>query len=314
MKHISSRLAVVLLTFTLLAGCSEAPVDSGISAPAAVAFTDALDRGLAIEPPHRVAALLGSFAGIWLLAGGEDTLAAATDDAWDSSGPEPGENVTNLGTSHEISLEVLLAAEPDLVLASASLQSHLELKDTLGQAGIPVAYFDVQAMDDYLDMLELCTRLTGRAGNYELYGARVQEQARAALARVDGSEPTVLCLRVTGASVKVKGSDGTVLGEMLSALGCVNVADGDGSSLLDDLSLEAVMAADPDYIFAVPMGGQAKAQTNLEESLLSNPAWQSLRAVREGRFYILDNTLYHQKPNERWGDAYEGLADILYPN
>ena len=62
------------------------------------------------------------------------------------------------------------------------------------------------------------------------------------------------------------------------------------------------------------MGSQSTAQANLEESLLSNPAWQSLRAVREGRFYILDNTLYHQKPNERWGDAYEGLADILYPN
>ena len=72
------------------------------------------------------------------------------------------------------------------------------------------------------------------------------------------------------------------------------------------------MAADPDYIFAVFMGSQSTAQANLEESLLSNPAWQSLRAVREGRFYVLDQTLYNQKPNARWGEAYERLVDILY--
>ena len=74
------------------------------------------------------------------------------------------------------------------------------------------------------------------------------------------------------------------------------------------------MAADPDYIFAVLMGDQSNAQATLDESLLSNPAWQSLRAVREGHFYIMDHTLYNQKPNARWGEAYEGLVDILYPN
>ena len=55
------------------------------------------------------------------------------------------------------------------------------------------------------------------------------------------------------------------------------------------------------------------ARGRLEEALLSNPAWQTLTAVKEGRFRILDNRLYNLKPNERWGDAYEQLAQILYP-
>ncbi len=98
----------------------------------------------------------------------------------------------------------------------------------------------------------------------------------------------------------MKGSDGSVLGEMLADLGCVNVAD--GSSLLEDLSLEAIMAADPDYIFVVLQGtDSAKPQATFEEALLSNPAWQTLRAVQEGRFYILDQQLYNLKPNARWG-------------
>jgi iron complex transport system substrate-binding protein len=90
------------------------------------------------------------------------------------------------------------------------------------------------------------------------------------------------------------------------------VADSD-SSLLEDLSLEAILKADPDYIFAVLQGADSTdAQATLEATLLANPAWSSLRAVREGRFYTLDHQLYNLKPNDRWGEAYENLAKILY--
>ena len=96
-------------------------------------------------------------------------------------------------------------------------------------------------------------------------------------------------------------------------LGCVNVADSE-TSLLEELSLEAILAADPDYIFVVLQGSDdTDARETLEKTLLSNPAWGSLRAVREGRFHTLEHSLYNLKPNARWGEAYEKLADILYP-
>ena len=46
---------------------------------------------------------------------------------------------------------------------------------------------------------------------------------------------------------------------------------------------------------------------------MENPAWSGLTAVQEGRVYYLDQKLYNLKPNDRWGEAYEKLADILYP-
>ena len=191
-------------------------------------------------------------------------------------------------------------------------QADLELRESFAQAGIPAAYFDDQTFDDYLNMLEICTRLTGHPERYTAYGTDVAAQAEAAIARQDGSAPSVLCIRATGVSCKVKGSTDNVLGEMLADLGCVNVAD--GSSLLEDLSLEAILTADPAYIFAVLQGAvQTYTQRTLEGTLLSHPAWSQLRAVRENRFYVLDHRLYNLKPNARWGEAYEKLADILYP-
>lgn len=318
------RLCLLLVLLLALPACGTAAEPAGSTEPAGtidpaagklISFTDDLGQEFELEPPQRVAAMIGSFADIWCLAGGKDTLAAAAGDAWTSFDLGLGEDVTDLGAVKEPNLEVLLAAEPDLILASVNTAADLELKDAFAQAGIPAAYFEVDCFDDYLRMLEVCSRLTGQPERYEIYGEDVRAQVEAAVARQDGSAPRVLYVRASGSGVKAKGSEGSVLGEMLADLGCVNIADGGG--LLENLSLEGIIAGDPDYIFAILQASDAnveKAQASLEAALLSNPAWGGLRAVKEGRFYTLDHHLYNLKPNARWGEAYEQLADILYPN
>lgn len=278
-----------------------------------VAFTDDLGRSLSLEQPSRVAALIGSFADIWLLVGGEDTLVAAADDSWTQFELPLSEAVQNLGAIKTPSLETLLAAEPDFVIGSTKTAADVQMMEVLDQMGIPGACFDVSSFEDYLRLLKICTQLTGDAAAYERYGTQVQAQVDAARARVDGSQPTVLYVRATGSSCKVKNSQDTVLGEMLQDLGCVNIADSE-TGLLEDLSMETILKADPDYIFVVLQGTDSSdAEVMLEGALLSNPAWDSLTAVAEGRFHIMDQRLYNVKPNARWGEAYEGLADILYP-
>ena len=288
---------------------------SAESGPAgtAVTFTDGLGRSLTVDSPRRVAALIGSFADMWCLAGGKDTLVAAAADTWTQFSLDLPDTVQNLGAVKEPSAETLLAVQPDLVLASTKTQADIDLLPTLEQEGIPVAYFDVSSFSDYLEMLEICTRITGCPERYEQYGTAVQAQVEEAKARAEGKEaPTVLYLRATGGSCKVKNSKGSVLGEMLEDLRCTNIADSD-ASLLEELSMESILAADPDYIFLVLQGGnQEKARQTLEKAVLSNPAWQQLTAVKEGRCHYMDQALYNLKPNARWGEAYEGLAEILY--
>lgn len=312
------RLCLLFALLLLLTACQTPPEpveEAKPSSSKAVSFTDDLGQEFELEPPQRVAAMIGSFADVWCLAGGKDTLAAAAGDAWTSFDLGLGEDVTDLGAVKDPNLEVLLAAEPDLILASVNTAADLELKDAFARAGIPAAYFEVDCFDDYLRMLEACTRLTGQPERYETCGEDVRAQVEAAVARQDGSAPRVLYVRASGSGCKAKGSEGSVLGEMLADLGCVNIADGGG--LLENLSLEGIIAGDPDYIFAVLQASDSnveKAQASLEAALLSNPAWSGLRAVEEGQFYTLDHHLYNLKPNARWGEAYEQLADILYPN
>lgn len=309
-------LICVLLSLFLLVSCGTA-VPSSQSASAAqadsVTFTDDLGRTVTVDSPKRVAALIGSFADVWCIAGGKDTLVAAADDTWTQFDLDLDESVINLGKVSEPSAETLLAAQPDFVLASTKTSADVELMPTLENAGIPTAYFDVSSFEDYLRMLEICTRITGCEDRYEQYGTLVQEQVDAAIASAQGKQgPTVLYLRATGSSCKVKNSQNTVLGEMLADLGCTNIADSD-ESLLETLSMEAILQADPECIFIVLQGSdQEKARQTLEKAVLSNPAWQQLRAVQQNKCYYMDQQLYNVKPNARWGEAYEGLAEILY--
>ncbi len=290
----------------------ELPAEHAAPSETAVTFTDDLGREVTVDDPQRVAPLIGSFADIWCLAGGQDTLVATANDAWTSFDLSLSDDVVDLGATTEISLERLIAAAPDFVIGSCNTAIDLELEDTLTEMGIPVAYFQVDAFADYLRMLEILTQITGRDDLYACYGDEVQRQVESAKALADGSAPTVLYICATGSSVKVKNSQGSVLGEMLADLGCVNVADSE-NSLLENLSLEAILTADPDNIFLVYQGSDpTNAEQRMEETLLSNPAWATLRAVKEGRCFRMDPSLYNLKPNGRWGIAYEQLAELLY--
>lgn len=320
MERIKKSAAVLCTAGLLLSGCASPAQPSGEEIPAEehgetepFVFTDDLGRTVEVHSWQRTAAMIGSFADIWCLAGGKEYLVAAASDTWTSFDLGLSDEVVNIGSSKDPNVELLLSAQPDLILASSSTSADMELLDMFEKSGIATAYFDVANFDDYLRMLEACTQITGCEDNYRKYGLDIQEQVDRAVARQDGSSPTVLYIRASGSSCSVKGSEGSVLGEMLADFGCVNIADSD-SSLLEELSLEKILADDPDYIFVVLQGADtSKAEEALNETVLSNPIWQELTAVKEGRLYYMEHSLYNLKPNVQWGAAYEKLADILYP-
>ena len=303
-----TKLLALFLILCLLCGCSAAPGNPGAEG---FRFFDDLGRQVLVQDPQRVACLLGSFAQVWQLAGGE--VIATADDAWDDLNLELSDDCVNLGNTKELSLELLLSANPDLILASANTRQNLEWMETLEAANIPTAYFDVSDFADYLRLLKLCTDITGRGDLYEEHGLVVQDQIQAVLKKAAdrGTSPTVLCMRASASMVTVKNSQDNVLGEMLKSLGCVNIADSD-ASLLENLSLEKILEEDPDFLFIVQRGDNTEGMKAYVETMMQeNPAWLELSAVKEGRLYFMDKNLYNLKPNHRWGEAYEKLEEIL---
>ena len=318
------KLLLVMMTAVMLAGCGNTDTQYSTTTVQTFeesdenwdyVFTDALDRTVVVNNPKRVAALLGSYADIWYLAGGE--VFASADDAWDDFDLPLSSDAVNLGMTKDLSLEKLFEADPDFVLASSNTQGNVEWLETLESAGITVAYFEVNDFEDYLNVLKICTDITGRADLYEQNGLAIQKQIENVVAdsqkRIEEAweAPKVLSLRASSTFIRAKNSRNNVLGEMLAALGCVNIADNE-ESLLENLSVEHIIVEDPDYIFFIQQGDNEEGtKANIESFIAENPAWSELTAVKEGRVYLLEKSLYALKPNDRWGEAYEKLEEIL---
>ena len=79
------RLVPALIALFLLTACTSPPVSAAPEMPDqrdSVTFIDSLGRHVTVSNPQRVAALTGSFADMWCLAGGKEQLVAAAGDTW----------------------------------------------------------------------------------------------------------------------------------------------------------------------------------------------------------------------------------------
>ena len=205
---------------------------------------------------------------------------------------------------------MILSSDLDLLILMPSLQNHLAMAETLNMAGVNYAYFDVEHFEDYLELMKLFTEMTGRPELYEANAEALKPRIEAALDHARMEEPKkVLILRTSSGKIKALNSE-TMVGRMLQEFGCENIADSQ-SGLLTDLSLEAIVREDPDYIFVSCMGDTNEGIALLESTLAANPVWDTLQAVKNGRCHYLEKELFHYKPNARWGESYEKLAELL---
>lgn len=313
-------LILLVLMILVVAGCGNGKVNESAninseSAEVYYTFTDSLDNLVILEKkPEKVVALVGSYAETWILAGGE--VIGVTDDVISEGRLEVTDEISIVGTVKEPNVEEILSLSPDLVILSPDIENHLKIKEILEDAGIPHAYFKVEYFEDYLDMLNICTDITGNKDLYEEHGLKVKKQIDEILSKIEekslAEKPTVLFVRAFSSGAKAKKDDNLTC-KILEDLGTVNIAS-QHPSLLEELSIEEIIHEDPDYIFVTTMGNTEKAIEALKNGIEKNPAWSSLSAVKNGRYIILPKELFHYKPNAKWGESYRYLAEIIYPD
>lgn len=316
MKHL--YMVVVASLVLLLTGCVSSASTPHDPSQASLLITDSTAANVYVDKnPKNVVVLSASLAELWLASGGD--LAGTTSDFFeegrietpDSNGSYSLSGIQNVGTVKDPSAELILSLSPELVILSPAISGHKTAAVVLDEAGVPVYFADADSFEDYLEVLKDFTDLTSRNDLYTSLGddqrASVENLIRS---MPNGEKPTVLVLRAFSSGVKAK-AEGTVLTNILSDLGVVNIASGD-AALTENLSLEKVVEEDPDYILIVYMGAETEETDQyLRNNLYSDPVWSALTAVRLGNVHILPQDLFHYKPNERWEAAYAYLLEIF---
>ncbi|MBM4195096.1 MAG: hypothetical protein FJ202_12065, partial [Gemmatimonadetes bacterium] len=215
---------------------------------------------------------------------------------WDMY-PSEARAVPDLGDGINPNIEAVVAAKPDLVVLYAGA-TNVRAARSLRAAGIAT----VSVRTDRLgDLVRLSRLLAAAMGDSSV--AIAADSVASSVAKVRATPPRSDSLRALWylgePPIYVIGA-GSYMSELLDAAGAVNVfADVEAPS--PEVSMEAIIARDPDVIIAGPT-----AAARLRRSA----AWQSLRAVREGRVVVADTALVG-RPGVRMGEAARHVRDAL---
>lgn len=263
------------------------------------------------KKPQRVVILMNSILDLWYMAGGTAIgRVSGTENV-----PPEAEDIAELGSIGSPNIERIIALQPDLIIMSSTMQAHRDLKDVFDQNKIPYLYVNCMVYDDFIDYLDLFTRMTGREDIFKTGIADINHRIKDIIDMVSGQKkPRVLMLFSTARSVQCELTNG-LDGDMINMLGAENIASdasvGDATRV--EFSMERIVERDPDIILIATMGDVEKCKERIKEDIESSQAWAGLRAVKEGNIHYLPKDLFIYKPNARYPEAIEYLAKILYP-
>lgn len=76
---------------------------------------------------------------------------------------------------------------------------------------------------------------------------------------------------------------------------------------------ESLIDSDPEIIVIMPCGFDLERTQRESQILTQHPGWKTLKAVKNGRVFIVDGNAYFNRPGPRLVDSAEILAEIFHP-
>ena len=295
----------------------------------AVTFTDGSGDGKTAvtvkKNPQKTVNLYSSFTTLWYEAGGSVIGciggSSATTLYQDYIGRDITQDsgVTTVATSasgKKWDVETILALQPDLIICSTAMSGYSTIQAPAAAANIPVVVMEYNDFSDYLKWFKVSCNLTGHPELWESVAMKaLDEVVNVLLSCPEENNPTVFSM-FSGSDALEANTSNTVVGGMITAMNATNIVDTwENTTAAErlDINLETVFAANPDIIIVQCHAGVDAAKELVEKLYGTNPVWQSLTAVKEGRIYYLEKNLFHNKPNSRFAEAYTTLASYLYP-
>lgn len=254
---------------------------------------------------HRIVALAPNLTEIVYALGAQDRLVAVSNY---SDSPPEAKSKPRIGMPMNPNLEAIVAAHPDIVLATAV--NRYATAAELTRLGIAVYGTDPHTVEGMLESIEHIGGVIGATAQAESVVANLRQRLNALQSKL-ASVPVARVFFVVGESPLISLGEHTFIADALRYAGAQSVVH--AKQDWPQVSLEEVVRLNPDYlVFASSgFGGEDSTAKQLAE-LRSEAGWRELAAVREGRVVVVSDEI--DLPAPGLIDAIEKLARQLHPN
>jgi iron complex transport system substrate-binding protein len=265
-----------------------------------VIYTDGIGRRVEIpRHPVRIISLAPNITETLYHLGAQDRLIGNTTLCnW----PEDAKHKPKIGDLLNPNDEVILAAKPDLVIASTAGNDQGAVMK-LVKLGLPVYVAAPRNVERIFQTIEDIGRITDCADRGVQLVAQMKKRLETVKEKLSGLPP-VRAFFITWFDPLLAPGKTTFENDVLQLAGVVSIS-ADIPEFYPRYSLEQLLVKDPDVILTVPHSGDPIP------NLKKTAGWKDLRAVKGNRVYFLGEYLQH--PSPLFVDGIEELVKKLYP-
>lgn len=279
---------------------SRIPRKSGQNDSDKVVYTDGVGRDVRVtRHPRRIISLAPDVTETLYLLGAEDRLIGVTTQCdW----PEAVKQKPRIGDLLNPNYEVIVAAKPDLVIASTAGNDQAAVMKLAGM-GLPVYVSAPRSVEKIFQSVEELGRITDCAAQGRALVAQMKERLNKVRFRLAGLPP-VRAFFITWFDPLLTPGKNTFETDEVRLAGVESIT-ADIPQFYPRYSLEQVLVKNPDVVITVEHEGDPLPD------LKKTSGWKNLRAVQQGKVYVLGEYLQH--PSPLFIDGVEELARKLHP-
>ncbi len=309
-------LFVVAISVLALAGCGGGekkpePKEAAQSSSFAV-IKDDLGRTVTLDKkPERIVVTSASFLEPLHEVGGD--VVGRPDSR--TLMPDYAKDKESVGKVYNIDMEKVIACAPDLVIINKGMNE--KLVQPLEATGIKTLVVDMKNYENVKNEVKIFAQVTGEKEKGDALVKAMDDKIASVVSRLP-KEPqprrvVILHSTAQGLSVQLETS---IAGSVAKMLGFDNVAA--SMKAMEDnpdaapYSIETLVEQNPEILFITSMGKIEDIKRGMEETIASNPAWQTIPAVKNKKLFYLSQEHFLLSPGIHYPDAVEEMARLIY--
>lgn len=222
--------------------------------------------------------------------------------------PKRYDAVKRVGLPMNPDIELITSLKPTWILSPNSLQEDLEPK--YQKLDTEYGFLNLRSVEGMYQSIDDLGNLFQRQQEAKELRQQYQDYYRAFQAKRKGKKkPKVLILMGLPGSYLVA-TNQSYVGNLLDLAGGENVYQSDEKEFLS-ANPEDMLAKEPDLILRTAHAIPDKVKVMFDKEFAENDIWKHFTAVKEGKVYDLDNTLFGMSAKLNYPEALDTLTQLF---
>ena len=223
--------------------------------------------------------------------------------------PEHYADAKEVGNPMSPDMEALLSLKPTEIFSVTTLK--YDLQEMFEERGIDMTYANLESIDAMHEEILKIGEKYDRMDQAEAIVAQFEEKAAEIEKAIEGKEkPSVLILMGIPGSYLVA-TEHSYIGDLVKRAGGANVITDEDVEFISS-NTEFLQQTNPDVILRAAHGMPEQVIEMFDEEFRSNDVWKHFNAVKNGRVYDLEETLFGTTGNLAAAKALDELMKMLH--